>query len=433
MKNVNKMAPKPPGKRKSLFDNMVFLRVIAIVIACICWIAVAMAGITDYRGIIGDVPVNVALQADTLAMIDLNIIEVSHDYVSVGIEGPRSVVGNLRPADLVATVQIPVGLVESGVYDLVLVLANPAQDFQIINYTPRQVRVTIDRLETSVFEIEPEVAGFSSPPGFIIEEPLVSPANITVTGPHEEISRVSRAVIRMELEEELDRTFNAELPIVLLDEHGEEILLDSRHLTLNQEYAQLWIPILREKELPLEIRFLSAGIPDSFPIYELQYTMSNYEVMVAGPVDTVARYQEILLGFIDLRTLTPTTNIFTFDVDMPTASVINLDNIFTVTVNFHASGWDEAFFTVENIEFLNIPSRYDVELLTDTIPGVHMVGGAAEIEELSADDIIATIDLSERVISPGQFRLPVRISAPTRGFVWAAGEYSVVVQISERE
>jgi len=173
-------------------------------------------------------------------------------------------------------------------------------------------------------------------------------------------------------------------------------------------------------------------VPERFPINDLQYTMSNYEVLVAGPVDTIMRYQELPLGFIDLRTVTPDNHVFTFDVEMPPA-FINMDNIFTVTVNFPMNGMEEASFTVAEVELLNVPSRYEVTLLTSSIPNVRMVGEQDTIEQMIADDIVAWVDLAERALTPGQYRMPVRISAPGRGIVWAAGEYSVVVQVSERE
>jgi YbbR domain-containing protein len=394
-----------------------------------------MMNITDYRTVVRDVPVNVALRADDLARLDLNIIEISHSYVSIEVEGERGVVGNLQPEDLVTTLQIPANLVEPDVYDLRLELVNPAERYRVVSFSPRQVRVRLDQLERRTFEIMPDISGVSLAPGHIIEQYTVSPRNITVTGPRAEIERIAgaTATVRLELDQVLERTYATELPIVMLDAQGMEMNLAARHFTLSTEQAQLVIPVLRERELPLEIRFLAAGVPERFPLNDLQYTMSNYEVLVAGPVDAIMRHHELLLGFIDLRTITPDSHVFTFDVEMPAPAFINLDNIFTVTVNFHMGGMDEAMFTVGEVELLNIPPRYDVTLLTSTIPNVRMIGEQDIIEQMIADDIVAWVDLSERALTPGQYRVPVRISAPGKGLVWAAGEYGVVVQVSERE
>ena len=47
-------------------------------------------------------------------------------------------------------------------------------------------------------------------------------------------------------------------------------------------------------------------------------------------------------------------------------------------------------------------------------------------------DLVAEIDLSDRDVVPGPFSLPVKISAPGKGLVWATGDYTAVVTIQER-
>ncbi len=170
------------------------------------------------------------------------------------------------------------------------------------------------------------------------------------------MAKIARCVVKHDLNQALDKTYAQELDVVLEDAQGNPIDLAQHHLTLSSEKVQLVIPVLREKELPLEVRFLT--VPDYFPIGDLHYSMSNYEVMVAGPADIISRYQELILAHIDLRSISLDSSVFTFDVEMPAPNIVNLDNIHSVTVTFSTTGWSESAFNLNDVELLHKPSRY---------------------------------------------------------------------------
>ena len=54
------------------------------------------------------------------------------------------------------------------------------------------------------------------------------------------------------------------------------------------------------------------------------------------------------------------------------------------------------------------------------------------MESLTADDLVAVIDLSKRTVEAGQFKAAVAVSAPAKDLVWAAGEYTAVVSVVEK-
>lgn len=51
---------------------------------------------------------------------------------------------------------------------------------------------------------------------------------------------------------------------------------------------------------------------------------------------------------------------------------------------------------------------------------------------ITAADVVASIDLMDTTVTTGQFSVPVKISVPNKGLVWAAGEYTVVIRASEK-
>ena len=89
-------------------------------------------------------------------------------------------------------------------------------------------------------------------------------------------------------------------------------------------------------------------------------------------------------------------------------------------------------FTVTNLQLLNIPRGYEAKIQTERLTEVTVIGPAAVMESLTADDLVAVIDLSKRTVEAGQFKAAVAVSAPAKDLVWAAGEYTAVVSVVEK-
>ena len=110
----------------------------------------------------------------------------------------------------------------------------------------------------------------------------------------------------------------------------------------------------------------------------------------------------------------------------------------TITVSFDLEEIASANFTIPdtNIFLKNVPVNFDASLMTKSINNVRFLGDKDILETLTAQDIVAEIDLSNKELATGPYNLPVTISAPGKGFVWAVnnsnGAYMAVVSIQEK-
>lgn len=425
--------------KKPLLENNNFLKVASIILAAICWVAVASADSTSLQRKVKEIPLNVAAQEEALAELGLNIIDININEVSANITGKRTAIGKIKPEDLTATIQLPRNYVEPGIYDLPVVPVTgsyaeylSAEDgYKLENYAPETVKVVLDRLERLTLPIELQIDGeVTVQEGYIQEKaPVLNPKEVVISGPKTELDKIERAVVKMTMNETLEKPYAGEHEVQLLDAQGNMIDLESHHLNLDNVTSQVVISVLKEKELPLSFEFQKP--PRGFPDEELEYKMSNYEIKIAGPVDMVDKHKELLLGFIDISDISITENTFTFDVELPD-KFINLENIMTVTVDFNTSDLRETVFDLNNINILNIPNDYDIKLVTTSVPNVKLVGKKDIIANLVPEDVVVEIDMSEKKdINLGQYQYPVKISVPNKGLVWATGEYNVVVQVVE--
>lgn len=423
---------------EKLFENKQFLIVFALVMSVMLYFTVAMVNNDTITYTIHNVPVNLDLQAANLTSLQLYVVEGEDQTVDVEVLGSRKVVGQLTASsEMLATTAKISEITSKGKHSIQVVSAVNTDDlpFTIVNYSKSRIEVELDRMKKASFTIAPITKGVSSPPGYFYEDAVVTPNVVNVTGPEAEISKIASAEIELELAEPLDHTYARDIPIVLKDAQGNAINIDEKHVTIDVTEAQLVITVLTETGLPLEVDFLTP--PRNFPAEDLReyMTMSSNYVMIAGPSDVIERLTEIHLGYIDIKELRPENSAYSFSVALDDISnqIISLDNINSVTVEFDTSDWDSNNFTLSNITPINVPLDKDVKIVSTQINDVEIVGTRAAMENITADDIVAELDLSEREITSGQYNYPVKISVPGAGLVWATGSHNVTIQVSDKE
>lgn len=414
---------------KKLFDNNRFVLFFSVFIAILCWIVVVIAISPNTPRSIGDVPIQLDLRTDRLREMGLSVIGEVDTLVDVMVEGPRAVVGNLEPADLNITVSLS-KVTEADTYDLELVpLTNP-EDYTITSITPSTIRVRLDQVISKTLEVDLITRGLSVAAGYLQGTEQITPASVRVTGPASELDKAESCVATVELSESLSNTYITTVPLVLLDALGSEVDREELHLSMDVETADVRIPVLRTKELPLRVNI--NNVPRGFPESQLReyMTLEPETIWVAGPVSSMDSYSEIVVADIDLRSLTETNSIFSYEVVLPSDQFENMYNISIIQASFETESWSSVVFhNLGDITPLNQPAGYEITLLTSFLPSVTFVGDAETIAELNADDIKVELDFSHKELTSGQISYPVRISAPSKGLVWATGEYSVIIQV----
>ncbi len=207
-------------------------------------------------------------------------------------------------------------------------------------------------------------------------------------------------------------------------------VLEVGNISMDIEEATVTIPVLKVKEVPVKLQFMN--VPENFPVNQLQFTISNETIQVAGTEAAIDKYAEIPLDYIDIRSL-GLESTFAFNIKLP-AGFWNVENIQNVQVQLDSSGMVSKRFNIDQINIINVPLGYQAQAITQQITNVEIIGPQEIVESLLAGDIIAEIDLKESSdVVTGQVVLPVKIYAPNSGLVWARGTYEAVVSIAEEQ
>ena len=393
-------------KKESIFDNRTFLMVLSVIMAFLAWLFVSMDS-NDTKGkTITGVTVDMQEVDESIGKLGLSTISTEQIKVSVRVEGVVYDIGNLTASDIRVYPDIS-KVTTAGMHTVELKgeIRDSSKDVTIQEITPSSVQIKFDSLQTKTLDIKAKLSGYSAPDDYLIRDVSVSPSTVQITGPAEDISRISQCVVEKDIDEELTSSYSETLPLKFLDVDGNE--LELKYVVSDVTEARVTIPILKKKVVPVRLDFMNAG-----------------------PAESIDKYKEIPLGQIDIKSL-ELGKTETFEVKLPTGFV-NTQNIQSVLVQFDSEGMIEKQFNVDNIIIQNVPLNYEAESMTQEITNVRIIGPKDVVEGMVAGDIVATIDLQESSsVSSGQVELPVKISVPKKSQVWAVGDYRAIVSISE--
>lgn len=396
--------------------------ILSVLVAILAWFLVINTG-PDQERVVTVTNIPVTTSTTTLSTLGLSVIEGENPKVSVQVRGRLIEVGNIDPEDIQVNASFA-EVTEAGSYNLRLSATTAVGT--VVGISPSTVPMTFDREVSMELPLQVDVGGLSAPENdYILGTITTTPSTIQVRGPEKELGRIARAVVHAELEEPLNRSQVISSEITLLDD--EENPISGGHIVTDFTDADITIPVKRKVELPLRLSFIN--VPDDFPLEELEYTMSNETIVVAAQERSIHRTTEITAGVIDFEQLDLTEkNVYTFQVRLP-EDFVNLENIENIVVEFDTEGISSTHLNLSEFYVVNAPGEFTVTPMTYALYNVKIIGEEATLKTVKSRDFMVTIDLSDRDVEQGQYEVPVRISAPTEGKVWALGTHTVVVNI----
>ena len=410
-----------------IFQSRRLLMIFSLVMGVLSWMFVVIFVDNEIPWEFKGVPVDVYAEEELLSINSLRIVEDPQAEVTVVVEGGRIVVGGLEEGEIRIVADLE-GISTPGDYAVKLknvLTAN--QNYVVREIKPSTVNVRVDRITTKRFEVKMDIDGPQVPDGYLNAGTTISPRAVEVTGPEADISRIAQCIVSASFSgRPLTENQTIRSEIKLFDEEGHEIPKD--RLTMESDSANVTVQVLKQKRLPLRFEYLN--MPSGFPRDDLRFEMPDNSILVAGPEEVGDSYEELQIGYVDLSEVTPGF-VQVFDISLPTG-FISVENLRSVGVSFGGEGLTEAYFNVSQITPVNVPINYDVTINTTQLFGVRIIGSSEVMETLTAKDIVAEIDFSERELSTGSSSLPVSISVPGRKLAWAVGEYAAVVTIDEK-
>ncbi len=417
-----------------LFNNNHFLQVLSLLIAIAAWLGVSIIIADNTSQSFEWIPVDIemAMRGSTPESMHLTIIDAPQTTINVRVEGPRSKIGLLNPETDFQVTPVLTGVTEPGEQSVPIevTLKDPTErDIVIKGYTS-SIRVNFDRVTSKTLELQPEVSSVIAADGFKIDDSTVtvSPKTISLSGPQTELDQIRSCAVVYEGDPDTAVEDNQiqEGVLVFYDDKGNALSeVQLPHVTYPQQSYIVTIPVLMLKEVPVELSYMNSNGLDTSKLF----AFIDYDtITVAGPKSVVEKREKISLDPIDVSKLDGRT--FHLPVEL-NAGELNVDNITSVIVSFDQEDWDRTTLTIpaDHIFPINTPAGYEVKVTSGSIQEVKLCGNAEDIELLSANDLIARVDLTD--IDESTLRVRASIWVTGNKFAWAVGEYYVYIEASQ--
>lgn len=397
------------------------LKLLSLLIAFALWIFVGLQNpelSMNYR----DISLRYSADGSAVNAAGLSVINNKTTRVEVVARGKRSLLTSFSAAEIRAWVDIS-GITEPGTYTLDVQVTMPVSDLLIERITPSKVNLRLDKVVTKEVPVVLYLSNELDSEQYAVERQLVYPGKITISGPESDVENIAEARVNVTVGDTgID---GAEYDYILVNENGEAA--DSTYITSETARVKVTVPVSAKKEVPLRVDFVNntTGWNEG----EISYTITPETITVSGDRTILDALESIDLGSIDLSELEGST-VRTFAIEMP-EGVKNLSDNRTATVSVALSQMTQRVFTVSRFTVENLPADTEALVTTRSLD-VRVRGREADLDRLTADQLVGVVDLQGKQIAYGEYELPVTIDLPDL-VASVSGDYTVNVSIVRKQ
>ncbi len=395
--------------KKSLTERLIynnkFLLFFSIVAAILLWATVKVNYSNDITRVVDEVRVN--LSASSQEESDYRyFVDEEQLYVSVEISGKAyNINSNVIGKDdiIVSASEVYADTAGYKVLSLNARFANgtTGRNAQIVSVTPSTIAVYYDMAVTQTVNVEGVITNGEDAlisEGFSVGNPVASMSTIDVTGPATVVSQLNKVYFQATIDkEDLPLVKTVTLPAtVKYDFSG---TADSHYLSYEIPETNpptVTVTVKTEKEVPTAIKFINE--PSDYSADDNNIRISPEKVKILCNTGNADNYDRFVVKTVDFRELKNQKNVFTvLSEETPNANLLTDESVeFTVTVDFSsmksrliAGGQENIVFVNDNKDF-----EYTVDFSGSSLESICLIGPAASLERITAEDIQIEINVS---------------------------------------
>jgi YbbR domain-containing protein len=391
------------NETSKIWDNKALMVLISIISAILVWVyvtttegdvrektfegvQVVLNGVDGLRDrenfVISDVSANSVTVTLRGTLRNLSKLTANNIKAVVDVSKITSKGNNTMPF----TMEYPVGI-DKGSLDLVSSL-------------PETLSFYVDKASSKSVELKGDFSKGSVSEGFVAGTVSFDPREVTISGPENEINRVSYAFVEI-TRENVDKTLKFDSEYTLVDAEGKEVELGN--IRLEPQTVSVTLPITATKEVPLSVDIVDGG---GATMENVKLKFEPETITIAGDAATLEGINKISLGTIDLSSF-----VSTFEEKFPIVldnEVSNVTGLTEAKVTVEVLGLKTAMFNVTNISIINTPAGRISSPVTEMVE-VMLRGSQDAIDKVKANNIRAVIDLAEIGSNPGVFQVNAKI------------------------
>lgn len=234
------MKSKLRGHRETI------MKILSVIVAIILWSYVMSEVDPTINRSFQNIPVEYR-NLSTLRENNYYITSPKEAYVDVVVRGQRKTVNAMKSNDIVAYVNV--GNLVEGSHSIPVQVQLSDTSVSLQQQDPLRITLEVDKVISEEFKVDVETVGELSD-GYILESAKLNQDSVSIRGPKRALDSIYKVVAKVNLNSRTETTLvNAK--IVAYDENGEEI----PSVTLEPNYGEVQLTILKSKNIPIEIVF----------------------------------------------------------------------------------------------------------------------------------------------------------------------------------
>lgn len=412
------------------------LFVIALICAIASWLIIAMKMYPSASKQLYNIPVSLDVSGTSAAENGLQVLSPEKVTVNISFDCSRTDFSKLTNDNVIAYVDFS-NIDTIGSRELkVEVKSKDGSGMSNIRCSPSTIKVYLDKFETKTIQLKPKLQNLKTVEGmsYYDDEVTCTPDEIKITGPSQKLAKIAECYVVSNKDVTLDRESDiAGESFQILDENGTGLDDTGIKFGAEAQSISMHIPVRIQKTVKLDV---SLGVwPENFDPDCLDFTITPESIPIAAK-DNESNIPDTLTIPIRLSALdigySWDTEIDKLLADSNLKNISGIDKI-NVTLNSDGLSSKEVTINCDDIPLTNKPSdNNDYTILTGQVK-VKIVGPEDIINELTAKDLSARVNLLGADTSSDQFKYNVTVSCYTYDNVWAVGDKKVEIKKTPKE
>lgn len=407
--------------KEKIFRNF-SLKILSALCAIILWTVIVNIYDPTTGFTISNVPVQL-LNTESLTYKGYSYEVTDGSKISVYISGPKSVVTDIKAADIVATANLSEITAFADYVDIEVKVVKDGKTLTNVEVTPRTtaVKLNIENRVTQQFDVSMEVNGTAAD-GYVVTKQTISPTSVKITGPSTAIANISQVKAICDISGAYE-DMQSIVPVVLYDADGN--VIDDPKLELSTNELEYKAKVKKSKNVT--VKYSVWGKPaDGYIVNSIE--CSPEQIAISGDEKVLERISEITIPSeeinIDGLKSDKTFRLWAPDYMSDDIQVVS-DNVITITVKVSGINTRDYIIKPENIAINGLSAGMNCEIINPSSVSVRISGTKETIDSVNLSDIKAYINVAG--FTEGEHTALVNFDLPDGCTL--VGAYSVTVNV----
>ncbi len=407
-------APETEVKKTKRKPNGLDLaaKIMSVIVAFVIWIYAVNTEATLYEKTVAGVTVNIENIPSGFSIIS------GHGFTAeVKVKGKRADVLSLTAADITAYADAS-SCVESGLSALPISVDLPA-NISLSDVYPSSISVYFGVTISKQLPITISLKNYTLESDYVIEKSTPEIAFVTVTGPSDELARVSEARVTLE-PGHITSSLTASGSVVLYDTAGN--VYSNPYVSCSVSDVVVRVEVQTYKTVPLSVAFKYGYFtPNNSDI-----SIEPGELRLKGNAEELEKIDKLTITTLDETDIDDDVVLIS-DINLPD-NVVSADGINSVKISVKHKNTTRRTFAVSNIRLDNLNEGKKYKLSSDAV-NVTLRGDIGEyFSYFDESDITVVLDMKNYNDLKGNVKVPAEIlinNESSSTMIYAVGSYSV--------